>query len=263
MTNPDPTSNEPGAEDIDDAGPACVMVFNASDPSGAGGLAADITAIASVGAHALPVVTGAYARDTAEVLDSGPTVASRTVMVVGKLVILAARRLKAEVEARSNGVPFHEAFREDAREHGATRIDQQFEPYPGVVFDDATYLGDAARSRRLYGMLLPYDGLNVTAGRAAASYGPVARVLALLAATDGRLDDAERHFADALAMSDRMGDRPFAARTRYELARMLLERDRGRDRERALELLATVLDSAQEIGMVRLVQEALAARSKR
>jgi hydroxymethylpyrimidine/phosphomethylpyrimidine kinase len=45
------------------------MVFNASDPSGAGGLAADVTAIASVGAHALPVVTGAYARDTAEILD--------------------------------------------------------------------------------------------------------------------------------------------------------------------------------------------------
>src|SRR5512133_4243070 len=49
--------------------PACVMVFNANDPSGAGGLAADVTAIASVGAHALPVVTGAYARDTAEVFD--------------------------------------------------------------------------------------------------------------------------------------------------------------------------------------------------
>ena len=55
--------------DDDDANPACVMVFNASDPSGAGGLAADVTAIASVGAHALPVVTGAYARDTAEVFD--------------------------------------------------------------------------------------------------------------------------------------------------------------------------------------------------
>jgi CO/xanthine dehydrogenase Mo-binding subunit len=82
-------------------------------------------------------------QDTAEVLDSGPTVASRTVMVVGKLVILAARRLKETVEGRSNGVPFHEAFRDDGRKHGTTRIDQQFEPYPGVVFDDATYLGDA------------------------------------------------------------------------------------------------------------------------
>jgi len=49
--------------------PACVMVFNASDPSGAGGLAADALAIASVGAHALPVVTGAYARDTAEIFN--------------------------------------------------------------------------------------------------------------------------------------------------------------------------------------------------
>jgi len=57
------------ADSEDDAGPACVMVFNASDPSGAGGLSGDISAIASVGAHALPVVTGAYARDTAEVFD--------------------------------------------------------------------------------------------------------------------------------------------------------------------------------------------------
>ncbi len=49
--------------------PPCVLVFNANDPSGAGGLAADVSAIASVGAHALPIVTGAYARDTAEIFD--------------------------------------------------------------------------------------------------------------------------------------------------------------------------------------------------
>jgi hydroxymethylpyrimidine/phosphomethylpyrimidine kinase len=70
MTNSTPIStvsaNEPESEE---SGPACVMVFNASDPSGAGGLSADITAIASVGAHPLPVVTGAYARDTGEVFD--------------------------------------------------------------------------------------------------------------------------------------------------------------------------------------------------
>lgn len=82
-------------------------------------------------------------QDTAEVHDSGPTVASRTVMVVGGLVIQAARKLKAEVEARHDGVPFHEVFRDDALEHGATRIDQKFEPYPGITFDDATYMGDA------------------------------------------------------------------------------------------------------------------------
>ncbi len=53
----------------DDDHPACVLCFNANDPSGAGGLAADATAVASVGAHALTVVTGAYARDTAEIFD--------------------------------------------------------------------------------------------------------------------------------------------------------------------------------------------------
>jgi hydroxymethylpyrimidine/phosphomethylpyrimidine kinase len=55
--------------DDDIGSPPCVLVFNANDPSGAGGLSADISAIASVGGHALAVVTGSYARDTAEVFD--------------------------------------------------------------------------------------------------------------------------------------------------------------------------------------------------
>ncbi|MES2412506.1 MAG: bifunctional hydroxymethylpyrimidine kinase/phosphomethylpyrimidine kinase [Pseudomonadota bacterium] len=45
------------------------MTFNASDPSGAGGLTADITAISSAGGHVLAVVTGCYVRDTAEIFD--------------------------------------------------------------------------------------------------------------------------------------------------------------------------------------------------
>ncbi|MEO8462430.1 MAG: xanthine dehydrogenase family protein molybdopterin-binding subunit [Chloroflexota bacterium] len=81
--------------------------------------------------------------DTAFVPDSGPTVASRTAMVVGGLCINAARRLRAEVEARHEGKPFSEVYIADAVTHGATRIDQRFEPYPGVTFDDATYRGDA------------------------------------------------------------------------------------------------------------------------
>jgi hydroxymethylpyrimidine/phosphomethylpyrimidine kinase len=59
-------------EENDDSPAACVMVFNASDPSGAGGITADLTAMASVGTHALPVVTGAYSRDTAEIYDHFP-----------------------------------------------------------------------------------------------------------------------------------------------------------------------------------------------
>ena len=47
----------------------CVLVFNANDPSGAGGLSADLTAMSSASVHVLAVVTGAYVRDTSEVHD--------------------------------------------------------------------------------------------------------------------------------------------------------------------------------------------------
>jgi CO/xanthine dehydrogenase Mo-binding subunit len=82
-------------------------------------------------------------QDTAFVPDSGPTVASRTAMVVGGLLIKAARRLNDEVEARNGGRPFAAVYRDDAATHGPTRVDQQFEPYPHVHFDDDTYRGDA------------------------------------------------------------------------------------------------------------------------
>ncbi|MDM0042561.1 bifunctional hydroxymethylpyrimidine kinase/phosphomethylpyrimidine kinase [Variovorax sp. J22G21] len=62
-------SDDETLADDDDLNPPCVLVFNASDPSGAGGLGGDALAMASVGAHMLAVVTGAYARDTAEIFD--------------------------------------------------------------------------------------------------------------------------------------------------------------------------------------------------
>ncbi len=81
-------------------------------------------------------------QDTSIVPDSGPTVASRTAMVVGGLVMQAAARLRSTV-IKSTGKPFAESYLDYAREHGGLRVDQQFEPYPGVKFDDETYRGDA------------------------------------------------------------------------------------------------------------------------
>ena len=95
-------------------------------------------------------------------------------------------------------------------------LDSQWAISLCLLAEAAVFLDDVPRARLLYDHLLPYDGLNVIAGRAAASYGPVARVLGLLAVTAGRLDDAERHFTEALAMSERMGDRPFSAQARVE-----------------------------------------------
>jgi CO/xanthine dehydrogenase Mo-binding subunit len=77
-------------------------------------------------------------QDTSIVPDSGPTVASRTAMVVGGLLIRAAEKLRSRVEERT-GRPFAESY----REAGPMRIDEQFVPYPGEPFDDKTYRGDA------------------------------------------------------------------------------------------------------------------------
>lgn len=64
---PDLPENEAQADE--EAAPPCVLVFNASEPTGAAGTGADIAAIAAMGAHPLPVVTALLIRDTAEVFD--------------------------------------------------------------------------------------------------------------------------------------------------------------------------------------------------
>jgi CO/xanthine dehydrogenase Mo-binding subunit len=81
-------------------------------------------------------------QDTSIVPDSGPTVASRTAMVVGGLLITAARRLRHQVE-EATGASFAESWRSYAEARGPVRIDEQFTPYPGISFDDTTYTGDA------------------------------------------------------------------------------------------------------------------------
>jgi hydroxymethylpyrimidine/phosphomethylpyrimidine kinase len=68
--NPEPQpATEPQDPAQEPAAPACVMSFNASDPSGAGGLAGDVATISAMGAHALPIVTSIVMRDTADIFD--------------------------------------------------------------------------------------------------------------------------------------------------------------------------------------------------
>jgi hydroxymethylpyrimidine/phosphomethylpyrimidine kinase len=71
MTTTPPTDpdNAAAGSEQEATAPACVMSFNASDPSGAGGLSGDIATIAAMGAHALPVVASILMRDTAEIFD--------------------------------------------------------------------------------------------------------------------------------------------------------------------------------------------------
>ncbi len=66
---------------------------------------------------------------TAQVPDSGPTVASRTCMVVGGLVDRASKQLREQLAKEDPG--------------GEVSVTLQYEPPPGIHFDDATYTGSA------------------------------------------------------------------------------------------------------------------------
>jgi DNA-binding CsgD family transcriptional regulator len=119
--------------------------------------------------------------------------------------------------------------------------------------------GDAARAPMLYQAMLPYAGRNIVLGTGIACCGAADRYLGLLSATMGRWSEAQHHFEQALAMNDRTGARVPLAHTQHEYASMLLARGEAGDRERAVALLKTSLESAREIGM-RALEERAAAR---
>ena len=73
--------------------------------------------------------------DTARVPDSGPTVASRTCMVVGRILERCAREMKRTLAGMTP--------REYLRRHGPLVVTRQYEPPPGISFDEETYRGDA------------------------------------------------------------------------------------------------------------------------
>jgi class 3 adenylate cyclase len=129
-----------------------------------------------------------------------------------------------------------------------------------ILCDIAAALEDGERAEQLHGMLEPYRGQLVVAGRAAACSGPVSRFLGIASATAGYLDRAVEELTDAVGLSERMGDRPLLALEYVNLAGCLLERGAGGDRERALELLDRSLDASQELGLRAVTEAALAKK---
>ena len=86
--------------------------------------------------------------DTHKVPDSGPTVASRTCMIVGGLVSRATHELKRAFENEYGRVPKTPADLKKAAAAlcagaPARRFEAQYENPPDVTWDDATYRGDA------------------------------------------------------------------------------------------------------------------------
>src|SRR5213082_3003514 len=87
--------------------------------------------------------------DTMEVPNSGPTVASRTVMVVGKLVHSAAVGIKQTLKQCGllgdsySPEEFRAACRNYRASHGEFRSWARYEAPPGIFWDDQKYCGEA------------------------------------------------------------------------------------------------------------------------
>jgi CO/xanthine dehydrogenase Mo-binding subunit len=87
--------------------------------------------------------------DTSDVPNSGPTVASRTAMVVGKLVASAARGLEQTLtasgmlEASYTPEQFRAACRQYVAAHGQFRSLARYDPPANIFWDDKNYRGEA------------------------------------------------------------------------------------------------------------------------
>ncbi len=145
--------------------PSGARVLSASTDIGQG----TITVFAQLAAEALGVPLSAIevaVNDTSRVPDSGPTVASRTTMVVGGTIARAAQAMARVLQGHAaglHGVPASEVscrggifsargqplapFEAVARHYLAARgplvCIEQYEMPPGVEWDDATYRGSA------------------------------------------------------------------------------------------------------------------------
>lgn len=73
--------------------------------------------------------------DTSKVADSGPTVASRTCMVVGKILEECALEMKEKLGPLSPADYY--------KKNGPLTVERVFEPPSWIKWDDETYLGDA------------------------------------------------------------------------------------------------------------------------
>ncbi|HAH07647.1 MAG TPA: hypothetical protein DCM05_14185 [Elusimicrobia bacterium] len=124
-----------------------VRVLAASTEMGQG----EATVFAQIAADALGVPYGwveTETPDTSKVPNSGPTVASRTTMIVGRLVERAARQLKAELEEAAGKVPksrpaWLKAVRRFLDGRPSREVICQYERPPGQQWDEKTYRGDA------------------------------------------------------------------------------------------------------------------------
>ncbi len=119
----------------------------------------------------------------------------------------------------------------------------------GLLAEVCAGLSDCDNAATVYRLLLPYAERVIVVAHGVLSMGPAARGLGLLAATLGRIDDAERHFRTAIDINTRCGALPWLVRTQLGYADLLLARGARGDVTRARSLLAEAQATAARLGM--------------
>jgi tetratricopeptide (TPR) repeat protein len=158
--------------------------------------------------------------------------------------------IRAHLYARLERVDKAQALVDDLMRRGlsAWHVDEEWLLSICLLGDTCPSLGDAAPAAALYELLLPYARFNAVAVPEL-SLGSTSRPLGVLATLLGRLEEAARHFEEALRMNEKMGARPWVAHTQAEYAGMLLRRDAEGDRARAEALMSRAEATYDELAM--------------
>ena len=115
----------------------------------------------------------------------------------------------------------------------------------------ASDLGDQTLATNFYRQLQKVAGQVGVTSIGIICYGSLALPCAQLAACLRHWDEADRYFAEAEAMNERLGAGPYLVRTRRAWAAMLIDRNAPGDGARIAALMAAASEAAVAFGMQR------------
>jgi len=137
----------------------------------------------------------------------------------------------------------------------AAGADKNYQWWAAIVgFSGAVDLvGDRQWAEVLYDLAAPYSGQNCTLG-VATFLGAADHWLGVLAGVAGRFTEATWHLEAALRRHQDMRSRPFTALTQHAYARVLSERGDPADTDRARDLTASAMRTADELGLAAITE---------
>jgi pentatricopeptide repeat protein len=130
-------------------------------------------------------------------------------------------------------------------------VDWQWSGTMYLLASVCDYLQDTEAAAVVYPRVVPVADQVGTLVIFVQCYASLHFPAGLLASCLRRWDEAERHFARALATNERLEARPWVVRTRRGWASMLLDRNAPGDREQAAALIAAGRAEAEQLGMAR------------